>query len=166
MTQVGFSATLLPNMKNDREYLTKEKFDEFTKELEELKGPRRKEVARNLEYAKSLGDLSENAEYHEARDIQAIIENRIAKLEELLKTVVIVSGNHSHVVNVGSIVTVEKDNQKYIYSIVGSEEADVVTNKISIKSPFGQAIVGKKKGDSFSFSAPSGELVYKIIEIK
>jgi transcription elongation factor GreA len=147
------------------EYLTQEKFDEFTKELAELKGTRRKEVAQSLEYAKSLGDLSENAEYHEARDVQATIEDRIAKLEELLKTATIVSGNHSGTVNVGSVVTVEKDGKKITYNIVGSEEADVASNKISIRSPFGQAIIGKKKGDSFSYQAPNGELTYKITNI-
>ncbi len=148
------------------EYLTKEKFDEFTKELAQLKGTRRKEVAQSLEYAKSLGDLSENAEYHEARDVQATIEDRIAKLEELLKTATIVSGTHSGVVNVGSVVTVEKDGKKFTYNIVGSEEADVNSNKISIRSPFGQAILGKKKGDDFSFKAPNGELAYKLTDIK
>ena len=148
------------------EYLTKEKFDEFTKELAELKNKRRKEVAENLEYAKSLGDLKENAEYHEARDVQATIEDRIMKLEDLLKTVTIVSGGHSRVVNVGSVVTVERDGKKATYNIVGSEEADTVNNKISIKSPFGQAIVGKKKGEAFSFMAPNGELTYKLLEIK
>lgn len=150
----------------DKEYLTKEKFEEFTKELAELKGKRRKEVAESLEYAKSLGDLSENAEYHEARDTQATIEDRIARLEELLKTAQIVSSNTGDTVNVGSTVTVEKDGKKFDYSIVGSEEADVIANKISMKSPFGQAILGKKKGDTFSFTAPSGELTYKIISIK
>ncbi len=148
------------------EYLTKEKFDEFTKELAMLKGTRRKEVAEALEYAKSLGDLSENAEYHEARDNQATVEDRIAKLEELLKTAVIVQGNHGSIVNVGSVVTVEKDGKKITYSIVGSEESDVAGNKISVKSPFGQAILGKKKGESFSFKAPVGEIEYKLTDIK
>ena len=153
-------------MKNDHEYLTKEKFDEFTKELLLLKGTRRKEIAESLEYAKSLGDLSENAEYHEARDTQATIEERIAKLESLLKNASIVSLNNTGVVNVGSTVTVEKDGKKCTYSIVGSEEADVVENKISIKSPFGKAIFGKKKGDEFSFQAPAGEISYTILDIK
>ncbi len=151
---------------SENEYLTKEKFDEFTKELALLKGTRRKEVAQSLEYAKSLGDLSENAEYHEARDVQATIEDRIAKLEDLLKTATIVSENKSGVINVGSVVTVEKDGKKFAYTIVGSEEADVVGNKISIRSPFGQAIVGKKKGDSFSFKAPVGELSYQVLDVK
>ena len=150
----------------EHEYLTQEKFDEFKKELVQLKSVKRKEVAASLEYAKSLGDLKENAEYHEARDVQATVEDRISKLEELLKDATIVSGNHAGIVNVGSVVTVERGDKKLVYSIVGSEEADVATGKISIKSPFGQAIVGKKKGDSFAFQAPNGELSYKIIEVK
>ena len=119
---------------NEHEYLTKEKFDEFTKELAELKGTRRKEVAESLEYAKSLGDLSENAEYHEARDVQANVEDRIAKLEELLKTAEVVSSHATNAVNIGSVVTVEKDGKKSTYTIVGSEEANIVANKISIRS--------------------------------
>ncbi len=153
-------------MKNDKEYLTKEKFDEFTKELALLRGTKRKEIAESLENAKSLGDLAENAEYHEARDAQATIEDRISRLEGLLKTAQIVSANTGDTINVGSTVTVEKDGKKFLYSIVGSEESDVATNKISMKSPFGQSILGKKKGDSFTFTAPSGNLTYKILEIK
>ncbi|MBA3733202.1 transcription elongation factor GreA [Patescibacteria group bacterium] len=151
---------------NEHEYLTKEKFDEFTKELALLKGTRRKEVAQSLEYAKSLGDLSENAEYHEARDVQATVEDRIAKLEDLLKTAKIVSSHDTNIVNIGSTVSVEKEGKKFIYTIVGSEESDVVANKISIRSPFGQAIVSKKKGDVFTFSAPGGQLTYKVTDIK
>ena len=152
---------------NDHEYLTKEKFEEFTKELVLLKGTRRKEVAESLEYAKSLGDLAENAEYHEARDQQATIEDRIIKLEDLLKKASILSsGNSNGVVNIGSQVTVEREGKKFAYSIVGSEEADVISNKISIRSPFGQAIIGKKKGDEFTFKAPSGDLSYRVTEVK
>ena len=152
---------------NNNEYLTKEKYEEFKKELAELKGVKRKEVAENLEYAKALGDLSENAEYHEARDMQAMVEDRIAKLEELLKNASIISSHDTTgAVNIGSIVTVQREDKKFTYTIVGSEESDVSTNKISIKSPFGQAILGKKKGDNFSYSAPSGELSYKLVEVK
>ena len=151
---------------NEHEYLTPEKYEEFKKELAELKGHRRKEIAESLEYAKSLGDLAENAEYHEARDAQATIEDRIAKLEELLKMATIISSHDTNVVNIGSVVTVEKDGSKSVYTIVGSEEADVISNKISIKSPFGQAILSKKKGDTFSFKAPNGELSYLVVDIK
>ena len=150
-----------------KEYLTQEKYDEFKKELAELKGTRRKEVAENLEYAKALGDLSENAEYHEARDMQATIEDRISRLEDLLKNAVIVSAHDmTGMVNVGSVVTVEKEGKKFTYTIVGSEEADASSGKISIRSPFGQAIVGKKKGETFSFKDRNGETEYKLTDVK
>lgn len=151
---------------NEHEYLTKEKFDEFTKELAELKNVKRKEVAENLEYAKSLGDLSENAEYHEARDVQAVVEDRIMKLEQLLKHAKIVSATSGGLISIGSVVTVEKDGKKIEYSIVGSEESNIAEGKISMKSPFGQAIIGKKKGEKFSFKAPSGEVTYTVVDVK
>lgn len=152
---------------DQKEYLTQEKFDEFTKELAHLKGTRRREIAESLEYAKALGDLSENAEYHEARDMQANIEDRIIHLESLLKYASIVSDNQpTTTVNIGSVVTVEKNNKTITYTIVGSEESNVSANKISIRSPFGQAIIGKKKGEKFSFAAPTGQLTYNVIEIK
>ena len=94
---------------NDKEYLTQEKFDEFKKELSQLKNVRRKEVAESLEYSKALGDLAENAEYHEARDMQATIEDRIAKLEEILESAILVSEKHGDTVSIGSSVTVKKD---------------------------------------------------------
>ena len=152
---------------NEKEYLTQEKFDEFKKELEYLKTVKRKEVAEQLEYAKSLGDLSENAEYHEARDSQAITEDRIAKLESILKSALIIAEHGATgSVNVGSEITVEKNGKKAEYLIVGTEEADALSGKISIRSPFGQAVIGKKKGDSFTFDAPSGSVTYKVIDIK
>ncbi len=152
---------------DQNEYLTQEKFDEFTKELAHLKGTRRKEIAEQLEYAKALGDLSENAEYHEARETQGNIEDRIAHLESLLKNAQIVSDKGTHTaVSIGSVVTVEKDSKRNTYTIVGSEESNVTANKISIRSPFGQAILGKKKGDVFSFTAPNGELSYTLVDIK
>ncbi|MES3004611.1 MAG: transcription elongation factor GreA [Patescibacteria group bacterium] len=151
---------------NEHEYLTQEKFEEFTKELAHLKNVKRKEVAENLEYAKSLGDLAENAEYHEARDVQGTVEDRIMKLEHLLKYAKIVSASSGGVVSIGSTVTVNKDGKKTDYIIVGSEESNIAEGKISMKSPFGQAILGKKKGDEFSFNAPSGEVSYTIVDVK
>lgn len=150
------------------EYLTKEKYDEFVKELDFLKKVRRKEVAESLEYAKSLGDLSENAEYHEARDMQAGIEDRIAHLETVLKTAKIVKSHSTDAVAVGSIVTVKKDgsSEEKVYTLVGAEESNITAGKISVSSPFGQAVLGVKKGDSFTFSAPSGSITYKVVLIK
>ena len=95
-------------MNEETSYLTKEKFEELKKELDYLRTIKRKEVAENLEYAKGLGDLSENAEYHEARDTQAAVEDRIARIEMMLKSASIVSAHGTDVVSIGSEVTVEK----------------------------------------------------------
>ena len=153
-------------MLEDHEYLTQAKFDEFTKELDFLRTVKRKEVAENLEYAKALGDLSENAEYHEARDLQAATEDRIAHLEQMLKFATIISSHDTSAVTIGSVVTLEKGKDKLTYTIVSSEEADSKTGKVSVKSPLGQAAFGKKKGDSFSFVTPSGKMEYVIKDIK
>ena len=155
-------------MNDGHEYLTKEKYKELKVELENLKTIKRKEIAEALEYAKSLGDLSENQEYQEARDNQAILEDRVNRLEAILKSAEIVSSQNSSVVSVGSVITVEKtgDKSKKLYTMVGSEEADATNGKISINSPLGTAALGKAKGDSFSFRTPSGEMNYKIIDIK
>ncbi len=152
----------------ETEYLTQEKYNELGKELEYLKTAKRKEVADALEYAKSLGDLSENQEYQEARDSQAILEDRIQRLEVILKSASIVSVQDSGIVSVGSAITVERGSDKVrrTFSIVGSEEADAAAGKISIRSPLGLAALGKKKSESFSFATPSGEMSYKIIDIK
>jgi transcription elongation factor GreA len=156
------------NMKDDHEYLTQAKFDQFQAELEHLKTVRRKEVAENLEYAKGLGDLSENAEYHEARDMQAAVEDRIQKLEMILKSATIVSTHDTNAVSIGSTIKIKKEGDKDSkeFTIVSSEEADMATGKISVKSPLGAAAYGKKKGEAFSFSTPSGTMEYKIVEIK
>ena len=155
-------------MSGTSEYLTQEKYDELTRELKELKTLKRKEVAEHLEYAKSLGDLSENAEYHEARENQANVEDRISKLEAILVSAVIVSPHHSDAVDVGSTVRVEKkkDKTKHIFKIVGSEESNLTAGKLSVSSPLGSAMVGKKKGYTFSVETPSGMVEYAITEIE
>ncbi len=152
----------------EKEYLTKEKHQALKEELDYLKKTKRREVAEQLEYAKSLGDLSENAEYHEARDTQGVVEDRINKLEAILKNAVIVSSHHTEAVAVGSEITVMKngDKNEKIYTIVGDEEFDLAAGKISMHSPFGEAIIGKKKGETFTYNAPSGPITYKIIGIK
>lgn len=154
-------------MKEEKHFLTQEKYDEFKKELEFLKTVRRKEVADNLEYAKSLGDLSENAEYHEARDTQANVEDRISHLELLMKAAVIVRAHDTNSVNVGSTVEIQKEKEKSTktYTLVGSEEADMTQNKISHTSPLGASLIGRKKGDSFSVTTPAGVVTYKVISI-
>lgn len=152
----------------EKEYLTKEKHQTLVEELEYLKKTKRKEVAEQLEYAKSLGDLSENAEYHEARENQGLIEDRIKKIDLILKNAVIVSSHKTESVGVGAVITVTKEGDKNekTYTVVGGEESDIAAGKISINSPFGQAAMGKRKGDKFTFQAPAGPVTYKIIEIK
>lgn len=150
-----------------REYLTKQKYDELSSELKELKNVKRKEVAEALDYARGLGDLSENAEYHEARAQQADIEERIAKLESILKNSIVVEDRHGDHAMIGSTVIVEKhDGTKRTFMIVGSAESDMAGGKISNRSPLGSAVLGKKKGESFSFNSPSGRMDYKVIDIK
>lgn len=155
-------------MPDEIQYLTKEKLDELVAELEYLKKIKRKEVADNLEYAKSMGDLSENAEYQEARDMQAEVEERVNKLENILKNAEVMSAHRGAVAGIGATVVLMKkgDSDKKTYVIVGSEEADVSLGKISNHSPLGESIMGKKKGDSFDFRTPKGIVSYTILEVK
>lgn len=149
--------------------MSQEKFEELTKELDELRTTRRKEVAEQLEYARSLGDLSENAEYQEAREMQAAVEERIGKLEQILKNAKITKGAKSDTVGMGSVVTVEplvKGAEKHTYTIVGAEEANIIEGKVSYHSPLGAALMGKKKGDEFSFHTPKGTQKYKILKVE
>jgi transcription elongation factor GreA len=155
-------------MNQENTYVTQEKFDELVKELDVLKTVRRNEIAQDLEYAKSLGDLSENAEYQEAREAQATIEDRINKIESLLKTVQIISTHAKDHVTLGSIVTVKKTGAKdtQTYTVVGSEEADIARNRVSYNSPIGSGLMEKKKGQKFSIKTPKGEVGYAIVTIE
>lgn len=148
--------------------VSQEKFDEMLKELENLKTVRRTEIAKNLEYARSLGDLSENAEYQEARELQAATEERIRKLEELVKRAhIMTDGKKKDIVGFGSSVTIKKDggDEAHEYTIVGSEEADMRARKLSHVSPLGAAIMGKKKGEMFTFETPNGKQTYSIEKV-
>ncbi len=153
----------------EKEYFTQQKFDELSAELGRLKAVVRKEVAEELAYAKSLGDLSENAEYHEAREKQSKTEARIAGLENMLKNAEIVKRSlKNNVVSVGSNVVVRRgsDMTEINYTIVGSEEADMASGKLSLHSPLGSSMLGRKKNESFSFSTPRGKMNYTIVDIK
>jgi len=154
-------------MSDEKEYLSKEKFEELSKELEHLKSVRRKEIAEQLEFAKGLGDLSENAEYHEARQNQAEAEERVAKLEQMIKNAVITEKHKGGIVNIGSTVVILKQGEKSerSYQIVGSEEANTKENKISNKSPLGEALMGKSKGDNVTYETPMGLSVCTIMDV-
>lgn len=150
------------------DYITEDKKVKLEEELASLKGPERQEILKSLEYAKSLGDLSENAEYHQAREDQGKLENRISQIEHILKTSTIVEKHKGNLAEVGATLTIEKvgTGEKKKYQIVGSEEADMSQNKISNKSPLGSALYGKKKGDTVSVTTPGGILNYKILDIE
>lgn len=154
-------------MTQDNTYLTKEKLDALSAELENLKTVRRKEIAQDLEYAKSLGDLSENAEYQEAREAQGSIEERISKIEALLKNAMVVSHHANDAINIGSKVSITKEGMtdSVQYTIVSSEEADVAVGKLSYNSPLGAALMGKKKDQSFVFKSPKGNVNYTVVSI-
>ena len=152
-------------MTTDTQYLTTEKFSELKKELEFLKAEKRKEVAEHLEYAKKLGDLSENAEYHQAREEQGEVEDRIRYVENLLKNAVIATATGGAIITVGSTVRLEKEGNgtmSMVYTIVGSEEADTSAGKISNVSPLGSALIGHREGDKVSVQTPKGSMVYKV----
>lgn len=151
-----------------KEYITKEKYEELEKELDTLRKIKRPEVADRLEYARSLGDLSENAEYHAARDEQAEVESRISKIRDILKYAEIIAPHHSEIVEVGSTVKIKKDKtgEENTYQIVGSEESDISQNKLSFQSPLGQAMLGKKKKEKFSFETPKGKVDYIVVDVE
>jgi transcription elongation factor GreA len=148
--------------------VSQEKFDEMVKELDTLKTVRRTEIAKNLEYARSLGDLSENAEYQEARDLQAATEERIRKLEDLIKRAhILTDGKKKDIVGFGSVVSIKKSGTAEVheYTIVGSEEADMRAHKLSHVSPLGAALMGKKKAEVFTFETPNGKQTYSIEKV-
>ena len=151
---------------DDSEYLSPEGFERLKKELSTLKNSKRKEIAARLEYAKSLGDLSENAEYAEAKEEQISLESRIMELEDMLARAVLISNTDTSFIDIGSRVKVKKNNaEEELYIIVGSEEADPLQKKISNESPLGQALLGKKKGEIVAVYTPKGEMRYHILDI-
>ena len=148
-------------------YLTKDRLEEAKNELKDLKNKKRVEVAERLRSAKELGDLSENAEYTQAREEQASVETRIFELEELLqKATVIEKSQGSATVKMGSTITVKKGNNEFRYTIVGSYEAKPEEGRISDESPLGHAFIDHKIGDKVTIAAPSGPVTYEIVKVE
>src|SRR5258705_1853226 len=151
------------------QYLTEEGAAELRRELDDLLNVKRPELAARLKEAIAQGDLSENADYHDAKEQQAFLEGRIQYLEGLLHTAVIVqdNGKKSNVVVVGVEVTVQEDTEPpEIFTIVGAAEANPREGKISNESPLGRALLGHKVGDKVKVEAPAGQLNFKIKAIK
>ena len=148
-------------------YLTNEGFLEIEEELNHLKEVKRPEVIKALKEARALGDLSENAEYHAARQEQAQTEARIKELEAMIEHAVIIENVDTNEVSIGTKVTIEyvDDDDTEEYSIVGVKEADPFNNKISNESPIAKAILGKKIGDIVSVDSPNGTYDVKVVAI-
>ena len=153
-------------MNNKPAYLSKEGLEKLREELEEMVNVRRAEVAARIHEAKEHGDISENAEYEDAKNEQAFVEGRIQSLSALIKNAVMIDENHSTThVQIGSTVEVESDGGRERYTIVGSAEAAPADGKISNESPVGRALLGRKKGDKVIVSVPAGNWTYKIVGI-
>ena len=134
-------------------------------ELEELKG-QRGDIAEKIAAARDFGDLSENAEYDAAREEQGLVETRIAEIEDILQnTSIIQTKSDSSSVMLGNTVELKTEEKSAIYTVVGPVEADPLEGKISNESPIGEALFGKRVGDSVTIVTPKGETVYKIVRI-
>ncbi|HEU0050836.1 MAG TPA: transcription elongation factor GreA [Patescibacteria group bacterium] len=150
------------------QYLTAEGLEKLKAELQDLKTVKRKDVAARIEAAKALGDLSENAEYHEAKDEMANIERRIFEIEDLLHNVAVIEDERGDegLVHVGSTIEVLVHGKPKTFMIVGSNEADPAAGKISNESPIGSALLGAKVGDTIDVKTPAGMTSYEIVSIK
>ncbi|MDN4618610.1 transcription elongation factor GreA [Paenibacillus sp. PsM32] len=150
--------------------LTREGIKKLEDELEELKGPRRKELSQRLKLAISYGDLKENSEYHSAKDDQAFMETRVLILEKMLRNAQVVNADNLDLskVSIGSTILLHdlEFGEDIEYQIVGPAEADVINNKLSYESPLGKALIGQKVGNTITFEAPMGTFKYKLLEIR
>jgi len=151
----------------NEQIISQEGYDKLTDELTFLTTTKRKEIAERIERAKELGDLSENAEYSEAKDAQALNEGRVLELTNTLKNVTVVQhGDSNDQVVMGSKVTVKTNDKEKQYTIVSFNEADPLDGKISNESPLGVAFLNKKKGESVEVETPKGTVKYKILKIE
>lgn len=150
-------------------YLTPEGKERLKNELEDLKGPQRIDLAKRLRSAIEMGDLSENADYHKAKEDQAFLEGRIQELQYILSNAIIIQddGKPKHVVAVGTKVTIQEDDYPpETYYLVGAKEADPRNGKISHESPIGSALLEHRVGDLVEAEAPGGTMTFKILKIE
>ncbi len=153
-------------MNNKPTYISQEGLDKLRAELEEMINVRRAEVAARIHDAKEHGDLTENAEYEDAKNEQAFVEGRIQTLEAMIKNATIIDDSHpTDHVQIGSTVEVETVDGAEKFRIVGSAEANPGEGKISNESPVGRALLGKRKGEKITVKVPAGDFSYKIVRI-
>ncbi len=148
------------------QYVSPEFLAKIKEELHDLKTVKRREFAARIETAKALGDLSENAEYHEAKDGLGFVEGRILEIDDLLKNAIVIQPEAAGTnVRVGSTVDVSVNGKQKTFTIVGSTEADPLTGKISNESPIGRNLLGAKVGDRVDVETPAGAAVYEVLRI-
>ncbi len=147
-------------------YISKDGLEKLRAELDEMVSVRRPEIAGRIHDAKEHGDLSENAEYEDAKNEQAFVEGRIQTLESMIKNATLIDEHHStdHV-QIGSTVAVDSEDGAQSFTIVGSAEAKPADGRISNESPVGRALLGRKKGDKVTVKVPAGDFAYTIVEI-
>src|SRR4051812_14135957 len=150
-------------------YYTVEGLNRLKDELSDLKTKGRSDIAKQIAEARDKGDLSENAEYDAAKDAQGLLELKISKLEEIVSNARILDESTIDVSQVSILSKVKIKNKKngmeVVYTLVSEEEADLKTGKISVQSPIGKGLLGKKKGDSAKIQVPAGEMEFQIVEI-
>ena len=153
-------------MNNKPTYISRDGLDKLRAELDEMLAVRRPEIAQRIHDAKEHGDLSENAEYEDAKNEQAFVEGRIQTLEAMIKNATIIDETPStdHV-QIGSTVKVESDDGAQSFTIVGSAEAKPTDGRISNESPVGRALLGRKRGEKVVVRVPAGDFAYKIVDI-
>jgi transcription elongation factor GreA len=149
----------------NEQFLTREGLDELSNKLHELKTVRRREIAEAIHAAKEQGDLSENAEYTQAKEEQQRIEEQIAELEMTVKHAQVIQKIKTDEVSLGSTVTLRCDEREQSYQIVGSNEVDPLKGKISNESPMGRALLGQKQGTKIEIPTPAGSKECEIIKI-
>ena len=153
-------------MNNKPTYLSRDGLEKLRAELDEMITVKRPEVAQRIHDAKEHGDLSENAEYEDAKNEQAFVEGRIQTLEALIKNATLIDEHHTNDhVQIGSTVKVSGPDGSQSFTIVGSTEAKPAEGRISNESPVGRALLGRKKGESVTVTVPAGDLDYKIVSI-
>lgn len=148
--------------------LTEEGYKKLQEELVYLKGPKKMEVADKIKIAREYGDLSENSEYDEAKNEQALLEAKIAEMEEMLNSAKIVEKVSTTKIGIGVTVSLfdYEFDEDVEYKIVGTTEIDPLQNKISLESPIGKALFGRKKGEIIDVEVPAGISKYKVLDIK
>jgi len=165
-------------------YLTQEGLQKFKKELDYLENTKRREVSERIKEAASQGDLKENAGYHAAKEEQSFLEGKIKELKAIVSQAEVIEKKDSNKVQLGSFVSLKsfkedkssfhpsprergsEDEEKENFQIVEPEEADILNNKISFKSPLGEAVLNRKKGDVVKIDTPKGKKKYEIIKIE